>query len=202
MPSDASIKHSSGSFSSTVSNVAVMSKLSEPLKALINASHARPNTLPAPRHIASVYERVANGAKEKGVGLKAWLTASVSILAVSMQTRLLMMNNQAAATFTLNSPDSLLELYRVANDAKFKRNESHGVWTAELMREIGLKCIGLNGVCRRTTQLRRVVAHSTEHRHRYRERLIALELSTAAFLRTFARNSTSDQPGERYHPRR
>ncbi len=54
-----------------------MSKLSEPLKALINAAHAKPNTLPAPRHIASVYERVANGALEKGVGLKAWLTASV-----------------------------------------------------------------------------------------------------------------------------
>ncbi|KAK5170335.1 uncharacterized protein LTR77_004922 [Saxophila tyrrhenica] len=107
-----------------------MSKLSEPLKALINASHAKPNTLPAPRHIASVYERVANGAREKGVGLKAWLTAS------------------AAATFTLNSPDSLLELYKLANDAKFKRNENHGVWTAELMREIGLKCIGLNGVPR------------------------------------------------------
>lgn len=54
-----------------------MSKLSEPLKALINATHAKPNTLPAPRHVASVYERVANGAREKGVGLPAWLTASV-----------------------------------------------------------------------------------------------------------------------------
>ena len=55
-----------------------MSKLSEPLKALINASHAKPNTLPAPRHISSVYERIANEAGSKQVGLPAWLTASVS----------------------------------------------------------------------------------------------------------------------------
>ena len=48
----------------------------------------------------------------------------------------------------MNSPDSLLELYKLANDSKFKRNEHHGIWTAELMREVGLKCIGLNGVPR------------------------------------------------------
>ena len=54
-----------------------MSKLSEPLKAFINAAHARPNTTPAPRHIASVYERIAKDAGSKQVGLPAWLTASV-----------------------------------------------------------------------------------------------------------------------------
>lgn len=54
-----------------------MSKLSEPLKALINAAHAKPNTTPAPKHIRSVYERIANNAASKKVGLPAWLTASV-----------------------------------------------------------------------------------------------------------------------------
>ncbi|KAK3717661.1 hypothetical protein LTR37_005728 [Vermiconidia calcicola] len=110
-----------------------MSKLSEPLKALINAAHAKPNTLPAPKHISSVYERVANEAGAKRVGFPAWLTAS------------------AAATFTMNSPDSLLELYSLVNREKFRQGretQKHGVYTAELMREIGLKCIGLNGVPR------------------------------------------------------
>ena len=46
----------------------------------------------------------------------------------------------------MNSPDSLLELYSLANSSKHKQSETHGVYTAELMREIGLKCIGLNGV--------------------------------------------------------
>ncbi|KAI6838788.1 hypothetical protein KC340_g4018 [Hortaea werneckii] len=54
-----------------------MSKLSEPLKAFINAAHARPNTTPAPRHIGSVYEKVAQDASAKSVGMPAWLTASV-----------------------------------------------------------------------------------------------------------------------------
>ncbi|KAF2482808.1 hypothetical protein BDY17DRAFT_325062 [Neohortaea acidophila] len=107
-----------------------MSKLSEPLKALINAAHAKPNTLPAPRNIRSVYEKIASNAAAKKVGMPAWLTAS------------------AAATFTMNSPESLLELYRLASSPTFKKSDTHGVYTAEFMREIGLKCIGLNGVPR------------------------------------------------------
>ena len=46
----------------------------------------------------------------------------------------------------MNSPDSLLELYSVANSSQHRKSEHHGVYTAELMRELGLKCIGLNGV--------------------------------------------------------
>lgn len=46
----------------------------------------------------------------------------------------------------MNSPDSLLELYSLATSAQHKKGEKHGVYAAELMREIGLKCIGLNGV--------------------------------------------------------
>ena len=55
-----------------------MSKLSESLKAVINAAHAKPNTTPAPKNIRSVYERLASNAASKKVGLPAWLTASVS----------------------------------------------------------------------------------------------------------------------------
>ena len=56
-----------------------MSRLSEPLKALINATHARPNTVPAPKTIAKTFERFANDAKQQKVGLSAWLTASVCL---------------------------------------------------------------------------------------------------------------------------
>lgn len=47
---------------------------------------------------------------------------------------------------TMNSPESMLELYRVANGKKLGGVENQSVWTAELMREVGLKCIGFNGV--------------------------------------------------------
>lgn len=57
-----------------------MSKLSEPLKQFINAAHARPNTIPAPKGVSGVYERIAREAGERKVGVKAWLCASVSCL--------------------------------------------------------------------------------------------------------------------------
>ncbi|KAI7222736.1 hypothetical protein KC333_g985 [Hortaea werneckii] len=107
-----------------------MSKLSEPLKAFINAAHARPNTTPAPRHIGSVYEKVAQDASAKSVGMPAWLTAST------------------AATMTMNSPRSMLELYGLATSPTQAQGQNNGIWAAELMREVGLKCIGLNGVPR------------------------------------------------------
>jgi hypothetical protein len=50
---------------------------------------------------------------------------------------------QAAATFTLNSPDSLHALFQVAT------NRHHNpVAAAELIREVGLKCISFNGIPR------------------------------------------------------
>lgn len=52
----------------------------------------------------------------------------------------------------MNSPASLLELYALANSSQYRNTskdaETHSVFTAELMREVGLKCIGLNGVPR------------------------------------------------------
>lgn len=57
----------------------VMSKLSAPLKALIGAAHARPNTLPAPPTIRAVYEKLRTEAVAKDVDSTAWLSFSVSI---------------------------------------------------------------------------------------------------------------------------
>lgn len=55
-----------------------MSKLSPSLKALIHAPFAKPNTLPAPPRIRSVYEALRKDASAKNVGVPAWLTLSVS----------------------------------------------------------------------------------------------------------------------------
>lgn len=104
-----------------------MSKLSESVKLLINAAHARPGTTPAPPQISSLYERISRDASSKQVGLPAWLTIST------------------AATITMNSPDSLLELHHVATSSGSLRQK---VYAAELMREVGLKCISFNGIPR------------------------------------------------------
>lgn len=50
---------------------------------------------------------------------------------------------QTAATMTMNSPDSLAALYQLASSTS-----SNPVEDAELMREVGLKCISFNGIPR------------------------------------------------------
>jgi len=106
-----------------------MSKLSPALKQLINAPFARPGALPAPQGIKTFYQNLAKDAKDRGVGVPAWL---------SMAT---------ATTMTMNSPDSLAELYHAASP------DYDALATAELMREVGLKCIGFNGVPRTINML-------------------------------------------------
>jgi hypothetical protein len=56
---------------------------------------------------------------------------------------------QAAATFTLNSPDSLAILYSLAS-SKLPADDhvSSSTAAAELIREVGLKCIAFNGIPR------------------------------------------------------
>jgi hypothetical protein len=103
-----------------------MSKLSPSLKALISASHARPGPIPAPRHAEAVYSKIEREATAHKLGRPSWLALST------------------AATMTMNSPDSMLALYMAASKSK---PESESVAIAELMREVGLKCIGFNGVC-------------------------------------------------------
>jgi hypothetical protein len=104
-----------------------MSKLSESLKQLINASHALPGTLRAPPSIRAAYSRVASSAQDKGVGVPAWLTIST------------------ATTMTMNSPESMVELFRVASSQPSAPSPPE---TAGLMREVGLKCISFNGIPR------------------------------------------------------
>ncbi|KAG8676285.1 hypothetical protein FPOAC2_02379 [Fusarium poae] len=108
-----------------------MSKLSAPLKALINAPFARPGPRPAPAQVQELFEAIANDAAIRNLGPKSWLTVS------------------AAATFTLNSPDSLPVLHRVASS----KDPNSAVQNAEFIREVGLKCISFNGIPRTINSL-------------------------------------------------
>lgn len=104
-----------------------MSKLAPSLKALINAAHARPGPVPAPRHIEAVYKKIEREATAQKLGRPSWLALST------------------AATMTMNSPESMVALFTTASAS---RTQSDQVAIAELMREVGLKCIGFNGVGR------------------------------------------------------
>ncbi|KAK5995916.1 Dol-P-Man:Man(5)GlcNAc(2)-PP-Dol alpha-1,3-mannosyltransferase [Cladobotryum mycophilum] len=103
-----------------------MSKLSPSLKALINAPFARPGPCPAPGRIRDVYAAIARDAQQRRIGVRPWLAIS------------------AAATFTLNSPDSLPILHAVAASS----GKNTEIPTAEMIREVGLKCISFNGIPR------------------------------------------------------
>lgn len=103
-----------------------MSKLGPGVKALINAAHARPGPVPAPRHIESIYKKIEREATAHKLGRPSWLALST------------------ATTMTMNSPEAMSALYKSASESK---STSEGVEIAELMREVGLKCIGFNGVC-------------------------------------------------------
>jgi hypothetical protein len=59
-----------------------MSKLSEAVKALINASHARPGYTRASPQVRPALEHFISSATEKKVGLPAWVTMSVSFLSL------------------------------------------------------------------------------------------------------------------------
>lgn len=109
------------------------SKLSPALKELINAPFARPGPAKAPAGIGKIYERIASEAHSKNVGPRPWLALTT------------------AATFTLNSPDSLATLHATATNpptAGQPYKPLDPVPAAELMREVGLKCISFNGIPR------------------------------------------------------
>lgn len=55
---------------------------------------------------------------------------------------------KAAATFTLNSPDSLHALFQVATNSSPPHQRHKPLGAAELIREVGLKCISFNGIPR------------------------------------------------------
>lgn len=103
-----------------------MSKLSEAVKALINAGHARPGYTRASAQVKPALMRFVDGAVEKKVGLPAWVTVSTAVSA------------------TMNCPEAMTTVFELANASK----TSTPVQNAELIREVGLKCISFNGIPR------------------------------------------------------
>ncbi|KAL1850759.1 hypothetical protein Daus18300_012767 [Diaporthe australafricana] len=113
-----------------------MSKLSPALKELVNAPFSRPGPAKAPIGIAKIYERIASEAHSKNLGPRPWLAIS------------------SAATFTLNSPDSLAALQATASNQSAKGYRPlEPVPSAEFIREVGLKCISFNGIPRSINSL-------------------------------------------------
>lgn len=112
-----------------------MSKLSEGLKALINAPFARPGYTKPASNIRSIFQQLSQDAQSRGVGTPAWVTFST------------------ATAMTMNSPEAMRAITTVAsspNDASSPKpgNNLSEVQTAELQREVGLKCISFNGIPR------------------------------------------------------
>ncbi|POR37529.1 Putative mitochondrial protein, partial [Tolypocladium paradoxum] len=116
-----------------------MSKLSPSLKALINAPFARPGPVAAPAGMAEVYRAIARDAAQRRLGARPWVAVSVRLMLASSSRA-----GPAAATFTLNAPDALPVLFDVAA----AQAGASATQTAELMREVGLKCISFNGIPR------------------------------------------------------
>ncbi|POS73117.1 hypothetical protein DHEL01_v208489 [Diaporthe helianthi] len=113
-----------------------MSKLSPALKELINAPFSRPGPAKAPIGISKIYERIASEAHSKNLGPQPWIVLA------------------SAATFTLNSPDSLAVLQATAsNPSATTYKPLPPVPSAELIREVGLKCISFNGIPRSINSL-------------------------------------------------
>lgn len=80
---------------------------------------------------------------------------------------------------TMNSPDALTQLFLLATSTPEGKAES--VQTAELMREVGLKCIGFNGVSSLGASLARGFIYRSEP-SRSPARSTALEHSAPAYL--------------------
>ncbi|KAI0127198.1 hypothetical protein BJ170DRAFT_624552 [Xylariales sp. AK1849] len=106
-----------------------MSKLSDAVKALINAGHARPGYTRASSQVKPALARFARDASERKVGLPAWVSLSTAVSA------------------TMNCPEAMTSIFHLANSEGAKSDHSP-VQNAELVREVGLKCISFNGIPR------------------------------------------------------
>ncbi|KAK8052228.1 hypothetical protein PG993_003613 [Apiospora rasikravindrae] len=104
-----------------------MAKLSDAVKALINASHAAPGITKGSAQVQPALKRFAEDAHKKQVGLPSWVTVSTAVSA------------------TMNCPDAMTSIFHLANE---KSDGNAPVRNAELIREVGLKCISFNGIPR------------------------------------------------------
>ncbi|KAK8128670.1 hypothetical protein PG984_009778 [Apiospora sp. TS-2023a] len=102
-----------------------MAKLSDAVKALINASHAAPGITKASPQVLPALKRFAEDAQKKQVGLPSWVTVSTAV------------------SETMNCPEAMTSVFHLANEKSNAPTQN-----AELIREVGLKCISFNGIPR------------------------------------------------------
>ena len=103
----------------------VTMKLSPALKSVINTPEARPGPIPAPPNVEHVFSKIEQEAEARRLGLWLWLAV------------------MTATTMTMNSPQSMTALFQHSSAS---RPLNEAVTVAEFMREVGLRCIGINGV--------------------------------------------------------
>jgi hypothetical protein len=100
-------------------------KLSPTLTALINTAGSRNEPTPAPAKIQDIFGKFERETTARKLSLWPWLTIST------------------ATVMTMNSPKSMAVLFEYITRSK---SLSERVAIAEFMREIGLRCTGINGV--------------------------------------------------------
>jgi hypothetical protein len=100
-------------------------KLSSTLKSVTTAAEARPGPTPAPPRIRDVFSKIEREAEARKLSLWSWLVVLT------------------ATTITMNSPESMTALFQHSSASK---PLTEGVAIAEFMREVGLRCMGINGV--------------------------------------------------------
>ncbi|KAK8080812.1 hypothetical protein PG997_008630 [Apiospora hydei] len=105
-----------------------MAKLSDAVKTLINASHAAPGITKGSAQVQPALKRFAEDAHKKQVGLPSWVTVSTAVSA------------------TMNCPDAMTSIFHLANEKS--DSTTAPARNAELIREVGLKCISFNGIPR------------------------------------------------------
>ncbi|RYC58801.1 hypothetical protein CHU98_g7408, partial [Xylaria longipes] len=106
-----------------------MAGLSDAVKALINAGHAKPGYTRAGAQVKPALERLASDARQKKVGLPAWVTVSTAVSA------------------TMNCPEAMTQVFDLANTSN-AQSQRTPAQNAELIREVGLKCVSFNGIPR------------------------------------------------------
>jgi hypothetical protein len=102
-----------------------MSKFSPTLEALLNVAHSCPEPVSAAPNIHDIIERVEQEATARKLGRSVWL----AVLTATMMT--------------MASPASMIALFQYAAASE---PLSERIAVAEFMREIGLRCLGINGV--------------------------------------------------------
>ena len=100
-------------------------KLSSTLKSVTTAAEARLEPTPAPPRIRDIFSKIEREAEARRLSLWSWLVVLT------------------ATTITMNSPESMTALFQHSSASK---PLTEGVAIAEFMREVGLRCMGINGV--------------------------------------------------------